>query len=191
MFCTGHAFLADGRLFVAGGHIQNGVGLPRASLYNPFSNTWAAAPDMNAGRWYPTVTTLANGDALVVSGSIDTTVGGNTLPQVYQAAIEHVAEPHERTARARPVPDDVPGAEREGLPCRPDPDHALSRHLRHRRVVRCGRIGRSGATATMDPPSCMRTARSWWSAAGIHRPTPRRSSTSTSSRRRPGAQWRP
>ncbi len=86
VFCTGHAFLADGRLFVAGGHIQNGVGLPRASLYNPFSDTWANAPDMNAGRWYPTVTTLANGDALVVSGSIDNTVGGNTLPQVYQAA---------------------------------------------------------------------------------------------------------
>jgi hypothetical protein len=68
LFCSGHAFLADGRLFVAGGHIQNGVGLPKASLYDPFSNTWAAAPDMNAGRWYPTVTTLANGNALVVSG---------------------------------------------------------------------------------------------------------------------------
>src|SRR5262249_3029338 len=49
-------------------------------------NTWAAAPDMNAGRWYPTVTALANGDALVVSGDVDTTVGVNTLPQVYQAA---------------------------------------------------------------------------------------------------------
>ena len=86
LFCSGHAFLADGRLFVAGGHIQNGVGLPNASLYNPFSNTWAAAPDMNAGRWYPTVTTLANGDVLVVGGGIDTTVGINTLPQVYEMA---------------------------------------------------------------------------------------------------------
>ena len=84
LFCTGHAFLADGQLFVAGGHIQTGVGLPKASLYNPFTNTWTAAPDMNAGRWYPTVTTLANGDALVVSGNIDNTVGVNTLPQVYQ-----------------------------------------------------------------------------------------------------------
>jgi hypothetical protein len=85
LFCSGHAFLADGRLFVAGGHIQNGVGLPKANLYNPFSNTWVDAPNMNAGRWYPTVTTLANGDALVVSGSIDNTVGVNMLPQVYQA----------------------------------------------------------------------------------------------------------
>lgn len=86
VFCSGHAFLADGRLFVAGGHIQNGVGLPKASLYDPFANTWAAAPDMNAGRWYPTVTTLANSDALVVSGFVDNTVGVNTLPQVYETA---------------------------------------------------------------------------------------------------------
>lgn len=89
VFCSGHAFLANGRLFVAGGHIQNGVGLRRASLYDPVADAWSTAadtPDMNAGRWYPTVTTLANGDALVVSGSIDNTVGTNTLPQVYQAA---------------------------------------------------------------------------------------------------------
>ncbi|HEY9065434.1 MAG TPA: galactose oxidase-like domain-containing protein [Burkholderiaceae bacterium] len=84
LFCTGHAFLADGRLFVAGGHIQNNVGLPKASIYDPFANTWTATPDMNAGRWYPTVTALANGDALVVSGDIDLSVGVNTLPQVYQ-----------------------------------------------------------------------------------------------------------
>ena len=86
LFCSGHTFLADGRLFVAGGHIQNGVGSPKAGIYNPFSNTWATAPDMNAGRWYPTVTTLANGDALVVSGSLDSSYGVNTLPQVYQVA---------------------------------------------------------------------------------------------------------
>ena len=40
---------------------------------------------MNAGRWYPTATTLANGDMLVVSGSIDNTVGENLLPGVFQA----------------------------------------------------------------------------------------------------------
>lgn len=90
-FCSGHAFLADGRLFVAGGHngtnaSANGDGVPYASLYDPFSNSWASAPDMNAGRWYPTVTTLSNGDALVVSGTMDTSYAVDTLPQVYQAA---------------------------------------------------------------------------------------------------------
>jgi hypothetical protein len=86
LFCSGHAFLANGRLFVAGGHIQNGVGVAKGGIYNPFADSWAATPDMNAGRWYPTVTTLANGDVLVVSGDVDSTVGVNQLPQVYQAA---------------------------------------------------------------------------------------------------------
>jgi hypothetical protein len=85
VFCAGHAFLADGRLLVAGGHISNDVGLPHASTYDSVNNTWTPGPDMNAGRWYPTVTTLANGDALVVAGEIDVGVN-NTLPEVYQAA---------------------------------------------------------------------------------------------------------
>lgn len=86
LFCTGHSFLPNGNLFVAGGHIENGVGLPKASIFNSTTNTWSVAPDMNAGRWYPTVTTLPNGDALVVSGDIDLNVGTNPLPQVYQSA---------------------------------------------------------------------------------------------------------
>jgi hypothetical protein len=85
-FCSGHSFLADGRLFVAGGHIQNNVGLPTASTYDPFSNSWTLLPNMSAGRWYPTVTTLSNGDVLVVSGSTSSSTGENTLPQVYQTA---------------------------------------------------------------------------------------------------------
>ncbi|HZP80685.1 MAG TPA: fibronectin type III domain-containing protein [Chthonomonadaceae bacterium] len=88
LFCAGHAFLGDGRLFVAGGHIDNNVGLAYASIYDPFKDTWTRLPDMNAGRWYPTVTTLPNGkDVLVLSGSIDNTVGVNTLPQVWQGAV--------------------------------------------------------------------------------------------------------
>ena len=88
LFCSGHSFLADGTLFVAGGHNgANNIGLKNASIYkpsDPSANTWTRLPDMNAGRWYPTVTVLANGDVLVVSGSIDNTVGVNTLPQVFQ-----------------------------------------------------------------------------------------------------------
>lgn len=86
LFCTGHAFLADGRLLVAGGHIVDNVGVKNTSVYDPATNKWSKAPNMNAGRWYPTVTALANGDALVVSGQVDTKAGVNLLPQVYQAA---------------------------------------------------------------------------------------------------------
>jgi hypothetical protein len=86
IFCVGHSFLADGRLFVAGGHVQNGWGLPNASIYDPVADAWTRVPDMNAGRWYPTSTTLPNGDVLVSSGSMDTEYTNNTLPQVYQVA---------------------------------------------------------------------------------------------------------
>jgi hypothetical protein len=86
VFCSGHTFLPDGRLFFVGGHIVSGVGLPNSSTYDAVSNVWAPGPNMNAGRWYPTATTLANGDVLTVSGTVDNTVGVNTLPQVFQAA---------------------------------------------------------------------------------------------------------
>lgn len=86
IFCTGHSFLADGRLLLTGGHIANNVGEPKAIIYNPFNNSWTPLPSMNAGRWYPTNTTLANGDVLVVSGDQDTTAGVNPLPQVWQSA---------------------------------------------------------------------------------------------------------
>ena len=65
LFCVGHGLMADGRLFVPGGHIADGVGEIKASIYDPVSNLWTRLPDMNAGRWYPTVTTLGNGDLLV------------------------------------------------------------------------------------------------------------------------------
>ena len=68
---------------MAGGHISNNVGLNDASIYDSQANTWTRQPDMNAGRWYPTTTTLADGSVLVVSGDVDTTVGVNRLPQVW------------------------------------------------------------------------------------------------------------
>lgn len=80
-FCSGHTFLADGRLLVAGGHIADNVGLAHATAYDAFTDSWTLFPDMNAGRWYPTATLLANGDVLVESGDIEPGVV-NTLPQV-------------------------------------------------------------------------------------------------------------
>jgi hypothetical protein len=87
IFCAGHSALPDGRLLVTGGHIANDVGLPNAAIYDPFTNTWTRVQDMNAGRWYPTNTTLANGDILTTSGNVDLVVGLNTLPQVWDRAL--------------------------------------------------------------------------------------------------------
>lgn len=83
IFCTGHAFLGDGRLLVAGGHITDQVGTRDLNLFDPFTQTWTRGPLMNAGRWYPTVTTLPSGEALVVGGEINLRKGHNHLPQAY------------------------------------------------------------------------------------------------------------
>ena len=69
LFCAGHSFLADGRLLVTGGHIQDGFGEKKTHIFDYRDNSWIRVADMNDGRWYPTTTTLANGDALVASGS--------------------------------------------------------------------------------------------------------------------------
>src|SRR4030095_3004678 len=68
-----------------GGHISNWVGLNSAYTYNPFNDTWRRLPDMNDGRWYPTSTTLPNGDMLVISGTIRSGVV-NVEPQVLRTA---------------------------------------------------------------------------------------------------------
>jgi len=86
VFCSGHSLLPDGRLFVAGGHISNNVGLPSSTIYDPTSNAWIRQQDMNLGRWYPTDQVLSNGDVLVVSGDVDVSTGNNPLPQVWQAS---------------------------------------------------------------------------------------------------------
>src|SRR5687767_3080931 len=53
LFCSGLTHLADGRLFIAGGHIQDGIGLPHSNIFNYLDNSWTRTADMNAGRWYP------------------------------------------------------------------------------------------------------------------------------------------
>lgn len=86
VFCSGHSALANGNLLITGGHIHHYVGVVQTVVYNPFTNRLTRVPDMNAGRWYPTNTTLANGDVLVVSGTTTSAGSFNTLPQVFEAA---------------------------------------------------------------------------------------------------------
>jgi hypothetical protein len=84
IFCAGHTTLADGSVFIAGGHIADYTGYPHAVIFNPATNGFTSVPDMNTGRWYPTVTTLPNGDVLVVSGDINSNTKVDALPQVFQ-----------------------------------------------------------------------------------------------------------
>ena len=81
-FCSGHCQLSTGGVLFVGGHVVDYQGLSTAAVFDPFTLAWSRVADMNGGRWYATATTLASGDALVVSGSVTATSGVNTLPQV-------------------------------------------------------------------------------------------------------------
>ena len=43
-------------------------GLRNTRIYNPSTNTWTQSGQMNYGRWYPSLVTLANGNVFVASG---------------------------------------------------------------------------------------------------------------------------
>jgi hypothetical protein len=85
LFCSGHALLPDGRLLVSGGHSSNHHGLLATVFYDPATRGWTTGPRMRNGRWYPTTTTLANGDVLTLSGG-DTLGQRNLVPEVYERA---------------------------------------------------------------------------------------------------------
>ena len=85
IYCSGHSFLEDGRLLAAGGHIGDFVGSKIVSVFDFSTRTWSRGPDMHGARWYPTNTTLANGDVVVVSGSISGSQV-NRIPEVWNAA---------------------------------------------------------------------------------------------------------
>ncbi|MEP7065555.1 MAG: galactose oxidase-like domain-containing protein [Gemmatimonadota bacterium] len=84
LFCSGHSFLADGRLLSAGGHsgIDN-KGILASTIFDFATNTWVTGPSMQNGRWYPSNTTLATGEVLTLSGG-DTAQKTNLIPEVYQ-----------------------------------------------------------------------------------------------------------
>jgi hypothetical protein len=67
LFCAGHALMPDGRLMVAGGHLQDDRGIPTTYFFSS-DGTPQKGPDMAHGRWYPTVTVLEDGRLLTMGG---------------------------------------------------------------------------------------------------------------------------
>jgi hypothetical protein len=95
LFCSGHAFLSDGRLLVAGGG-GNGTGPRHNHAWtfdpSPGAETWTRTAgngtpgngDLAYYRWYPTLVMMGDepGRVLVVSGD-DTGGADVTQPEVY------------------------------------------------------------------------------------------------------------
>jgi galactose oxidase len=69
VFCSGHASLPDGRLLVTGGHLDDERGLRDANIFDGSTDAWIPVQPMSRARWYPTSTTLANGEVLTLAGT--------------------------------------------------------------------------------------------------------------------------
>jgi galactose oxidase len=85
LFCSGHSLMADGRLMVSGGHKDDDRGLDVTNIFDPFTESWSPGPaKMAQGRWYPTVTTLADGRMVTVAGR-DSTSEVVLIPEIWEA----------------------------------------------------------------------------------------------------------
>ncbi|WP_286220624.1 galactose oxidase early set domain-containing protein [Marinobacter apostichopi] len=82
LFCADVVFLPDGRMMAVGGtdyYSEPGIdglpvgvveleGLKASRIFDPATNTWSQSGDMEFGRWYPSLVSLANSDIFVASG---------------------------------------------------------------------------------------------------------------------------
>jgi len=74
-FCVGFAQMADGNPLLVGGTIYDPndspnqeLGLPTTEIFDIATSTFVPQPPMANGRWYPTVTELADGRMMVDTG---------------------------------------------------------------------------------------------------------------------------
>lgn len=68
-FCGGDTFLADGKVFSAGGNQDyTAFGQHETAAFDPDTEQWERRASMSDGRWYPSLLTLADGTILTVSG---------------------------------------------------------------------------------------------------------------------------
>jgi galactose oxidase len=84
LFCAGHALLADGRVFLAGGHISNNHGLPNITFFSGATNAFSSGAPMARGRWYPTTTVMGNGEVAILAGRDEAGVVVTT-PEVWSS----------------------------------------------------------------------------------------------------------
>jgi hypothetical protein len=164
LFCAGFAHLFDGSLFLAGGNKNAQLeGIVQTHNFDPATNGWSRGPDMAAGRWYPSVTPLTNGEMLITEGGPDTPEvrrADGTLRTLSTAALNLPLYPWLDVAPDRRVFYSGPDQTMRKL----DTAGAVRGRPSRRRAT--------ASTATTGATPSMRSARRWWPAVGSHR-TPR------------------
>lgn len=71
IFCAGHSFLPDGRLYLTGGWKPTNCptgGLDQTTLFDPATETWTGDATMQVPRYYPSNLTLGDGRILIFGG---------------------------------------------------------------------------------------------------------------------------
>jgi hypothetical protein len=84
IFCSGTSVLADGRVFIVGGHIYQGAlqptqGVINTTIFNPATNSWTEGPVMSQARWYPTTTLLGDGTVIICAGTMNNGAGATNV----------------------------------------------------------------------------------------------------------------
>lgn len=78
IFCAGFAHLQNGNILVAGGNKNAALeGIVQTHIFNWQTETWSLGKNMAAGRWYPSLATMANGELSIIGG-------GPARAEVYQ-----------------------------------------------------------------------------------------------------------
>jgi hypothetical protein len=93
IFCSAVSLLGSGNALITGGDLTvNGVrnySQSKVNIFNPMQNTLTASGQMSYPRWYDSITTLPNGDKLVLGGNQSGPTlgitGGVQTPEVYSA----------------------------------------------------------------------------------------------------------
>ena len=86
VFCDGAAQLPDGRIIVIGGYgalTTGNIGIVDTNIFDPSTNTWTRVANMNLPRWYPTLTELADGDYVAISGNSTNANTWADTPELY------------------------------------------------------------------------------------------------------------
>ena len=91
IFCAGNVHLPDGRVLTAGGDgifTTGNLGLADTTIFDPATGTWKRVADMNRPRWYPSLTELADGRYVAISGNSTNATTWADTPEVYDPATD-------------------------------------------------------------------------------------------------------